>query len=256
MNAANSLARAGLIVLMLCVTCAWANPPAPPNHAPPPDMAAPDQPPPPPDMAPPDPPPPPDMASPGQPPPPPPGGPGGPGCMRPRPDGNPAECPMAGPGGARPDDRMRHARMRESAEWLRANNPKEFERLQALHKENPDAFRKEMRRALQEYAKKEHPEQYKQFAKMRKSEERLQKLAKQYRAAQDPAEKTKIEQDMRTELEQQFAEKQKMRQQELEALEKRLNEFRASLLSREQNKEAMIDMRIKALTEGPDAVNW
>lgn len=163
---------------------------------------------------------------------------------------------MGGPGGARPDDRMRHARMRESAEWLRANNPKEFERLQALHKENPDAFRKEMRQALQEYAKKEHPEQYKQFAKMRKSEERLQKLAKQYRAAQDPAGKTKVEQDMRTELEQQFAEKQKLRQQELEALEKRLNEFRASLQSREQNKQAMIDLRIKALTEGPDAVNW
>jgi len=171
--------------------------------------------------------------------------------MWPHPGDSPVACPMAVP-----DVHMQHARMRQSAEWLRTNNPKEFERLQALHKENPEAFRKEMRKALQEYAKKEHPEQYKQFAKMRKSEERLRKLAQQCCAEQDPAKKTKLEQDMRTELEQQFTEKQALRQQELEALEKRLTEFRASLQSREQNKEAMIDMRIKALTEGPDAVNW
>jgi len=247
MNAAKILMRAGLTVLMLCGIGAWAEPPAPPSPAPAvPTMAAPDLPPPPPHMA-----------APDLPPPSPPGefgcpaGPGSPdgfGRMRPR--------PMAGPDGARPDAHLQHARMRQSAEWLRTNNPKEFERLQALHKENPEAFRQEMRNALQEYAKKEQPEQYKQLAKMRKAEEHLQKLAQQYRNEQDPAKKTKLEQDMRTELEQQFAEKQKLRQQELEALEKRLSEFRASLQSREQNKEAMIELRVKALTEGPDAVNW
>jgi hypothetical protein len=262
MHTASMLALTILLPLLLQGMWAWAEPPAP--QAPPPAMVEPGVSPPPPPH--------PDMAPPDMPPPPPPRGefmrPGGTGAFgrmhyrMGRPDGGgqwqpggPGRGPQGGPRTGQPNPHM-HARLWQSAEWLRTSNPREFDRLQKLRQENPEQFRKEMRKALQDYAKKQHPEQYQQFKKMRKAEERLQKLAKQYQAEQDPAEKAALEQTMRAELEQQFVEKQKMRQKELADLEQRLQQFKTELQGREQNKQQMIDLRMKSLIEGPGAVKW
>lgn len=234
MRTAPLIAFAILLPLLLQGMRAWAEPPAPEA---PPAMVEPGAPPPHPDMAP-----------SAMPPPPPPRGefarPGGTGA-----------CPMCGPRNAQADPRM-HARLWQSVEWLRTSNPSEFARLQKLRQENPEQFRKELRKALQNYAKQQHPEQYEHFSKMRKTEARLRKLAAQYRAEQDPARKAALEQTMRTVLDRQFVENQKLRRKELANLEQRLQQFKSELQNREQNKQQMLDLRMKSLIEGPGAVTW
>jgi len=143
-----------------------------------------------------------------------------------------------------------HMHLTSCMEWLRTTKPDEFERLGALRVSNPEAFRQEMHNVVREYTKERFPEAYEHFRALRANEARLRQLAREYHATQDPDRRAELEQAIRNVLAEQFDAKEKERLHELEQLEKRLEEFRASLRERAKKKQELIDQRFKALQQG------
>jgi len=200
--------------------------------------------------------------SPAPPPPPPPpqedrrGRPVGPGNVRPGDEGpeGPAERMRSG----REEERGPEARdqIRGAMRWLKQNHPEAFEKLNRLREENPQKFRAEMREWLKKYAQENNPEQYQRFKEMREHEQKMHALARQYRAEDEPEKKKELKEQIRAALTEEFEHRQEIRGKELEQLETRLNEYRKTLKQREKNKEQLIDIEVKRLTQGPQSVEW
>jgi hypothetical protein len=143
-----------------------------------------------------------------------------------------------------------HMHLTSCMEWLRTTKPDEFERLGALRVSNPEAFRQEMHNVVREYTKERFPEAYEHFRALRDSETQLRQLVREYQTQQDPSRRAELEHAIRNVLAEQFDAKEKARLRELEQLEKRLEEFRASLRERANKKQELIDQRFKVLQRG------
>jgi hypothetical protein len=158
--------------------------------------------------------------------------------------------------GPRRPGRNRVAGQREhvqnAMDWLKQNNPEEFNRLTQLKEENPRALRREISKVLQDYAKEKHPVQYKRMTQNRAHMKKMRELRQQYRSETDPQKRAEIEQEMRTVLADAFDKKQAARKQELEKLEERIKQFRETLKKNSEKKQATIDARLKDWTQEAD----
>ncbi len=174
-------------------------------------------------------------------------------------------------------------------EKLKHENPAEYERMRRLRDENLPAFREEMRNKFKNELlmrlQREHPALYESLMNgpehdrewlldrlLRpnpqgnvqpkndlggprapppdENEEKVRQLAQNYRAATDPAEKDKIRAEIRSELNKSFDLRMQHRQAEVEGFEKRIAEMRTNLDARNANRKAIVDRRLKELTEG------
>jgi len=140
--------------------------------------------------------------------------------------------------------------------WLQQKNPAELARLEQLRKENPDAFRNEMRKCLRSFAEEMHPEMKAHFDQQRAAWHALRGLAEQYRASTNDTERTALQQQLREKLVQMFEARQEVRKKELAQLAKRIEKLNKAVHNREQNKDALIEEQLKVITEGRRPVEW
>lgn len=145
-------------------------------------------------------------------------------------------------------------------------NPEEFERMQKLREEDPQAFRQALQRKL-ENARRERgmgPPDGGEFGRrigpdggdlegnprMRESEEQIRKLAQAWRDATTEDEKARAKEALQAELSKAFDLREAARAERLVHMEKKLNELRAVMEERRAQREAIIEKRLRELTSG------
>ncbi len=119
----------------------------------------------------------------------------------------------------------------------------DLEKLKKLNKENPEAFREEMRKRL-EFKRGEHEEQ----------NGKASALAEKFRKVGDN-EKAKIKSDLRNSVKEEFEKKMELNLKRLEQAEKQLGEFKIKLDERKQKADEIIDGRVNDLLKDP-GMKW
>jgi len=144
----------------------------------------------------------------------------------------------------------------EAMEWLKNKDPEKFEKLNALRKSDNRSFFKEMRNVMKEFMKEKHPQMFKMHEQNQKTRQKIKNLANKYNKAEDPEKKAEIESKLKETLAKQFDFKQKFKSKEIEMLENRTRKLKEALDARLKNKESMIDLKLKSITEGKESVEW
>jgi hypothetical protein len=149
----------------------------------------------------------------------------------------------------------------ELYEWLSEVAPGRAEELRRLREEEPQRYRDAIRfsirwmrmmRRLQE----KDPEAYEAEIRIVRLESRSQELARRYREAHSDEERRQIEQELTGVLNDLFDVREARREREIRQLERHLAEMREQLQRRRQNKTAIVERRLRALTGGLDDLDW
>lgn len=148
-------------------------------------------------------------------------------------------------------------------------NPEEFERMQKLREEDPEAFRRELHRKL-EKAREDRglgrrggpggrglpegdlppPD-----PRLQAAEESIRDLVRQWRAATNEEARLQVRTELQSALSQAFDLREQARRERLAQMEKKMAELRSSLEQRRQQRAAIIEKRMRELTEG-DPLAW
>ena len=147
---------------------------------------------------------------------------------------------MKGPGGGH----MLH-RLRDWVETLKEEEPEEYERLMELRREDPDAFRQEIRERIREKIEDRMPE----------SARECQKLRQKYHEADNDREKEEIREDLEDAVEDAFEERLERQEELVDDLEEKLDKLRDRIRKRKDNKDEIIEVRVEQLTRDPD-LRW
>ena len=156
------------------------------------------------------------------------------------------------------------------AHW-KEKNPEEFERMQKLREEDPQAFRQALQRKL-ENARRDRgmdPPSGDEFGhrggpgggdpegnpRMREAEEQIMKLARAWREAATEEEKANLKGELQAALSKAFDQRESMRAERLAQMEKKLTELRAVMEQRREQRAAIIEKRLQELTTG-DHLAW
>lgn len=121
---------------------------------------------------------------------------------------------------------------------LSIDNPAKFEELKKLKESNPDAFKEEMGKLVSEYREK-----------LKAQHERARALMEEYK--KNPTEENKAK--LRAELEKNFNERMKGREQQLQDASKKLEESKAQFEKTKQDRDAKIDDILAKFLERKDA---
>lgn len=129
-----------------------------------------------------------------------------------------------------------------------------------LENENPRAFLRELRRASREMQmlkrqKKRGGEEYENSKKRITLDHKTQMLAYRYQKAND-SEKAALKKQMRPLLDQLFDLKEIERERQVQRLEKKLEDLRASLKNRKSNKSRIIEKRMEKLLRIDRDLRW
>lgn len=136
---------------------------------------------------------------------------------------------------------MRFPKLRE---MLGNMSPEEIERLKNLHKENPEAFKEEIRKKFQE-----------RKCSMGGTSKEVQELIQKYQQAENLDEKENCRNQIRECLRKQFKEKMEINRKRLEETENRIKELREKLEERQKRAEEIIEEHLRDLTKDPD-LRW
>lgn len=139
------------------------------------------------------------------------------------------------------DQNMRFPRLRK---MLGNMSPEEIERLKNLHKENPEAFKEEMRKRFQEGK-----------CSMGGDSKEVQELIQKYQQTEDIDEKDNCRNQIRECLRKQFRERMEINRKRLEETENRIKELRRKLEDRQKRAEEIIEEHLRDLTKDPD-LRW
>ena len=157
--------------------------------------------------------------------------------------------PTNGHGQGDQSGRPPHGPVFERIEKFKQSNPEEFARLRQLRKDDPEAYRREIRERFRTcYGKDQQPDQPQERDPQHATRQKIQELSRQYHAATNDADKASIEASMRSALNEWFDARQKERQKEIEALQARLKEIQQSLDAHTTNKLQTIEQKIRDLT--------
>jgi len=136
------------------------------------------------------------------------------------------------------------------------DNPKEYERLMKLRKDDPAAFRKEIHKRYEKQFKKENPEAFKRMQEMKKLKKNVGKLNKEYKKCEDADKKKEIKKQMKDLIGRAFDITQEFREGKINNLEKKTKELRKKVKQRGKNKKEMVNLRLKGLIDGEETVKW
>lgn len=144
-------------------------------------------------------------------------------------------------------------------------NPEEFERMKKLREEDPQAFREELHRKLQEARKERGGRRMDgEFGRpgagpggdfdpgnpqMKIAEDKIRDLAQAWRSAATDEEKQQVKADLVSALNQAFDLREQVRRERLAQMEKKLAELRSNIEQRSAQRQAIIDKRLGELTE-------
>jgi len=120
----------------------------------------------------------------------------------------------------------------------------DLEKLKKLSKENPEAFREEIRRKM-ESKRSEFDGQ----------NTKASELADKFRNALNDTERAKIKGELRDSVKDEFEKKMEINRKRLEQAEKQLGEFRLKLDERKQKADEIIDGRVNDLLRDP-SMKW
>ena len=123
-------------------------------------------------------------------------------------------------------------------------SPEDLEKLKKLNKDNPEAFREEMRKRM-ESKRGEFEEQ----------NSKASELAGKFRKTNDDNEKAKIKTELRDSVKEEFERKMEMNSKRLEQAEKQLGEFKVKLDERKKKADEIIDGRVNDLLKDP-GMKW
>ncbi|MBN1268830.1 MAG: hypothetical protein JXB04_04525 [Kiritimatiellae bacterium] len=173
------------------------------------------------------------------------------------PPGFDAEAPEGMPGCPPPGEPPRH--VERWLERLQARSPGEFERLQTLRRDDPEAFRRAL---VQRLSKERMKGGWHRGGPGRISSPEIDRLEKEsremgraYRAAATAEEKTAIRDDLRAKLEALFDLRERERAQHIAEIEKHLAELKGALEGRAARRDQIIGHRLLQLTEG-EGLAW
>lgn len=125
-------------------------------------------------------------------------------------------------------------------EKLRKESPEEYSRLMRLRQENQPQFLQELRKMSDNRSKEE---------------EKCIELGQLYRETEDPAERKRIEGEMKAAVLKAFDAKIELHQQRLAEMEERLTSMRRKLEERKANRDAVCEERVRDLTRNPE-LQW
>ncbi|HBC85608.1 MAG TPA: hypothetical protein DCZ94_01510 [Lentisphaeria bacterium] len=122
--------------------------------------------------------------------------------------------------------------------------PDEIEKFKKLQKENPDAYKEEIKKKL-ESRKNERDEQT----------AKLNELVEKYRNSRKDDEKMKIKEELKILIKAEFDKKMESSRQRLEQAEKQLQDFKAKYEDRKKNADQIVEGRITDLITDPN-MKW
>lgn len=152
-------------------------------------------------------------------------------------------------------------------------NPEEFERMQKLREEDPEAFRAELTRKLQEARLERglHGERDGGMGsrlmgppggdfeamppEVRAADDKVRELARTWRQTSDEAQRQTLRNEMQKTLGEAFDRREQVRRDRLAQMEKKITELRSTLEQRTQKRDEIIQKRLQELTEG-DKLAW
>ncbi|MCD5397508.1 hypothetical protein LR003_01065 [candidate division NPL-UPA2 bacterium] len=148
--------------------------------------------------------------------------------------------------------------------YLEENRPEEFERLTRLRERSPSEYRRILgrfgkrirRRRFLEDLKKEDPERYEKVVHIKELERESRQLARKYREINDPEEREIIRANLNNLLSEIFDLRQEERETETKRLERELKRLREKIIRRWENKEAIVNRRLKEMTGEVDYLQW
>jgi chromosome segregation ATPase len=128
--------------------------------------------------------------------------------------------------------------------FFQSISDEEKQRLRKLRHEAPEAFRKEIKKRVDEFR-----------SEQREKTVRIKKLRRQYINADNETEKQKALKAIRRETEKEFKEKMAENKRRLEEAGKRLKELKAKYEERKKRADEIIKQRVKDLVRDP-ALQW
>ena len=147
------------------------------------------------------------------------------------------------------------------AEFLEQVNPNMLEELREMRNRDPNRFRQAIGRAFQQMRemtrlKEEDPAAFEERMRVNEVEREIRDLARTLREGEDNEKKAEAKQRLRTALGEVFDMQMTQREREIEAMQKRLEEYRGILEKRRANKEAIIESRLKDMAGENDGMRW
>lgn len=149
----------------------------------------------------------------------------------------------------------------ETLAYVEKVQPDRVENLRRLKNRNPDNYWRFLSRAFREMRyledlKESDPERFERVSAERAIDRQVRDLARQYKNETDSAEKSSIEAEIKTLLDQQFEYRQTHRNEEIDRLEKKLAELKANNQERIDNKDEIIKRRLEELLGGNQVFKW
>ncbi len=148
--------------------------------------------------------------------------------------------------------------------YLEENRPEVFEKLTRLKERSPEEYQRGLRRfggrirgkRFLEDLKREDPERYEKVARIKALERESRQLAGKYREINDPEEKETIKADLKDLLSKLFDLRQEEREVEMKRLERKLERLQEDIVRRRENKELIVNRRLKEMTGEADYLRW
>ena len=155
-------------------------------------------------------------------------------------------------------------------QWMerwKEKRPEEYDRLQRLREEDPEAFRAELHRRLQEARREKGPgRKGGDFGphggpggdfdpgspQLKAAENKVRELAHAWRSAGSAEDQARLKAELEAALGQAFDQREQLRRERLAEMEKKLAELRSGLEQRSGQRAAIIEKRLREITsDGP-----
>jgi len=162
----------------------------------------------------------------------------------------------------RPGPAMRHGRIPdELVDFLKDVDPGMLEELEKMRDRNPERFGDVLGRAMRQMRemtrlREENPEAFEQEVRRRELDRDVRELAESYRKEEDEGKKAEMKQRLRAAFEEIFDSQIAQRKRSLEELQERMERYRKTLEKRQQNRDAIIEERMKDLTGENEGLRW
>ncbi|MBI4616264.1 MAG: hypothetical protein HY720_21805 [Planctomycetes bacterium] len=153
----------------------------------------------------------------------------------------------------------------------REEGPEHFEKLSRLREENPDEFFRVVRKIAEELERRhreekdgephgerpgDDPEAREHMKRQEELERRAKEIAEAFRRADGAEQREELRGKLRETLGAIFEMREQMRRRELERLQHEIEEMRQALERRRENREAIIEKRLREMTGEGDDLDW
>ena len=169
--------------------------------------------------------------------------------------------PRANMGQTRDILRLNPEQEADAIKYLEEYHQDQVKEIYIWKEKRPQAYQLAISRAYRQKRrldgmKEDNPEQYKKFLEEKQMEAKSRTLAKQYQRSNEENERERIKEELSMLLDKLFEYRQMNRQLELERLEKRIMELKINISKRLEQKDQIIELRLKKLLGEGQILEW